>query len=249
MAVMQTGTTASSAAHMLSLIPVKYNPGQGAAIRFTSLFTTGAANSIQVSGVGEVGDGLFFGYNGVSFSILRREGGGPEIQTLTITVGGTTASGDITINVDSVARVVGISSGDSAREVAVKIADADFSDTGLGWSTFINNSTVIFKAWSDGNKSGTFTLVDTDTTGAVGSFSETVAGVATTLNWVQQSDWNTDVFDGTGSSGVTLDPTKGNSIWTMGVGSAISVSPNADLAGIVVNVRLITTIPRLFQRR
>ena len=210
MAVLQSGASANSAAHLLSRVPVKYNPGQGAVVRFTALFTTGVANSLQIAGVAEVGDGFMFGYNGTAFSILRRETGAPEIQTLTITTGAVTATGNITINLDGVSKLVGVTSGDSVREVAVKIADADFSDTGLGWSTFVNNATVIFKAWSDGNKAGAFSLVDTDTTGTVGSFAETVAGASTTNNWIAQASWNRDAFDGNGASGVTLDPTKGN---------------------------------------
>ena len=211
MAVMQSGASANSAAHMLSRIPLKYNPGQGALVRFTALFTTGVANSIQVAGIGEVGDGLFFGYNGATFSILRREKGVPEIQTLTVSAGAGSSSGNITINLDGVSKVVAVALNDTAREVAVKIADADFSDTGLGWSATVNNATIIFKAWSDGNKTGSFTLDDTaDSTGAAGTFAETVAGVSTTNNFTAQSSWNADTFDGTGGSGVTLDPTKGN---------------------------------------
>ena len=210
MAVMQTGASANSAAHMLSILPLKYNSGQGALVRFTAIYTTGVADSIQVAGVGEVGDGLFFGYNGTAFSIDRREAGMPEIQTLSVTTGAVTATGNITINVDSVAKVVAVTSGDTARQVAVKIADADFSDTGLGWSATVDNATIIFKAWSGGDKSGTFTLADTDTTGTVGTFDETVAGVATTNNWVAQASWSEDVSDGTGPGGMTLDPTKGN---------------------------------------
>lgn len=211
MAVLQSGSSANSAAHMLSRIPIKYSPGQGALIRFTALFAAGAAGSIQVAGVGEVGDGLFFGCNGPEFSILRREKGVPEIQTLTISAGAVTSSGNITINLDGVSKVVAVALNDTAREVAVKIADADFSDTGLGWSATVNNATVIFKAWSDGDKSGAFSLDDTaDTTGAAGTFAETVAGVSTTNNFTAQSSWNADKFDGTGESGVTLDPTKGN---------------------------------------
>lgn len=209
MAVMQSGAGANSAAHLLSRIPVKYGPGQGALVRFTALFTTGVSNSIQIAGIGEVGDGLFFGFNGDIFSILRREQGKPEVQTLTITTGAVTATGNITINLDGVAKTVAVISGDSAREVAVKIADADFSDTGLGWSATVHNATVIFKAWSDGNKAGTFSLVDTDTTGVVGSFAETIAGVSTTNEWIAQTAWNEDVADGTGELPV-LDPTKGN---------------------------------------
>jgi hypothetical protein len=210
MAVIQSGASSNSAAHMLSRIPVKYNPGQGALVRFTALFTSGAANSTQLAGVGEVGDGLFFGFNGTAFSILRREKGVPEIQTLSISAGAVTASGTITINLDGVSKTLELVEDDTAREVAVKIADTDFSDTGLGWSATVNNATVIFKAWSDGNKSSTFSLVDTDTTGAAGTFAETVAGVSTTNNFTAQSSWNVDTFDGNGPSGVTLDPAKGN---------------------------------------
>ncbi len=211
MAVMQSGASTNSAAHMLSRVPVKYNPGQGALVRFTALFSTGVDGSVQVAGIGEVGDGLFFGCNGPTFSILRRAKGVPEIQTLTISAGAGSASGNITINLDGVSKVVAVVQTDTAREVAVKIADADFSDTGLGWSATVNNATIIFKAWSDGNKSGAFTLDDSaDTTGAAGTFADTVAGVSTTNEWIAQADWNVDTFDGNGPSGVTLDPTKGN---------------------------------------
>lgn len=209
MAVMQSGASANSAAHMLSIVPLKYEPGQGALVRFTALFTAGVANSVQVAGVGDVGDGLFFGFNGATFSILRREQGKSEVQTLTVTTGAVTATGNITINLDGVAKTVAVTMGDSVREVAVKIADADFSDTGLGWSATVHNATVIFKAWSDGNKVGTFSLVDTGTTGTVGAFAETIAGVSTTDEWIAQASWNLDVADGTGHL-PTLDPTKGN---------------------------------------
>lgn len=213
MAILQsspTGANANSAAHMLSRIPIRYNPGQGIDIRFTALYTTGVTNSVQIAGIGEVGDGLFFGFNGTAFSILRREQGVPEIQTLTIDVGAS-SSGDITINLDGQATVVAVTASDTVREIAVKIAAATgFKDAGLGWSAFLNNSTVIFKSWSDGNKGGAFNLTDTGSTSAAGTFVETVTGVTTTNNWTAQTAWSLDVMDGTGPSGVTLDPTKLN---------------------------------------
>ncbi len=209
MAVIQSGASANSAAHMLSIEPIKYEPGQGALVRFTALFTTGVSNSLQVAGIGDVGDGLFFGFNGDAFSILRRELGTPEVQTLTITTGAVTALGTITINLDGVAKTVEVANGDSVSEVAVAIGAADFSDTGLGWTVFVDNATVIFKSWSDGNKTGTMSLVDTDTTGVVGSFAETIAGVSTTNEWVAQTAWNLDKAAGAEHL-PTLDPTKGN---------------------------------------
>lgn len=209
MAVLQSGASANSAAQLLSLVPVKYNAGQGALARFTALFTTGVANSEQTAGVGTIGDGLFFGYDGAAFGVLRRSKGHPEIQTLTISAGATN-SGNITINLDSQATLVAVTAGDSIREVAVKIAATAFKDAGLGWTATIDNDTIIFVAWSDGDKSGTFSLVDTDTTLAAGSFAETVTGVAATDNWEPQTTWNVDKFDGVGPSRKTLDPTKGN---------------------------------------
>ncbi len=119
MAVVQSGAAANSGAHMLSKTALKYEPGQGALVRFTALFATGVANSLQLAGIGDVGDGLFFGYNGATFSILRREKGKPEVQTVTITSGAVTASGNITINLDGVAKTVAVVSGDSAREASV----------------------------------------------------------------------------------------------------------------------------------
>lgn len=58
---------------------------------------------------------------------------------------------------------------------------------------------------------GTFSLAQTGAgVPAVGSTVETTSGVASTDTWIPQSSWNGDKLDGTGSSGVTLDPTKGN---------------------------------------
>jgi len=210
MAVLQTGASANSSVALVSRVPVKYDPGQGVSSMFTGVFTAGAANSEQIIGVGETGEGFFFGFDGTAFGILHKHLGTPEVQTLTVTTGAVTATGNITINLDGVAKTVAVVAGDSAREVAVKISNAVFDDVGLGWTPGIDSSTVIFIAWSSGNKTDTFSLVDTDTTGVVGAFVETIAGTAVTDDWTAQADWNIDKMDGTGLSGMTLDTTKGN---------------------------------------
>ena len=209
MAVIQSGASANSGAHMLSLEPLKYEPGQGGLVRFTALFTSGAANSVQIAGIGDVGDGLFFGFNGTAFSILRRELGGPEVQTVTVSAGAGTQSGNITITLDGETRIVAVVLNDTAREVAVKIADADWTDVGLGWTAYVNNATVILKSWSDGNKSGTMSFADTDGTGTAATLAETLAGADVTNEWVAQTSWNLDKAAGAEHL-PTLDPTKGN---------------------------------------
>lgn len=209
MAVIQSGSSATSACHMLSRTAVRYNPGQGSSIKFTASFTTGKAGSVQIAGMGEVGDGLFVGFNGVDFSIDRREQGQKEIQTLSISAGAS-GSGNVTINLDGQGTTVALTAGDTAREVAVKIADTDFGDAGLGWSADVDSSTVIFRAWSSGDKTGVFDFQDTGSTSASGTSVETVAGITTINNWINQSNFNLDKLDGSGNSGMTIDPTKLN---------------------------------------
>jgi hypothetical protein len=72
-AVLQTTAATSSSAKFESKRFLKYDPGQGALIRFTGIFTTGVANSTQIIGIGDGADGLFFGYNGTTFGVLRRQ--------------------------------------------------------------------------------------------------------------------------------------------------------------------------------
>lgn len=69
---MQTGTNAAGAATFFSVLPARYRAGQGIIARFTTRFTTGVSGSTQTIGVGDNGDGYFFGYNGTSFGILHK---------------------------------------------------------------------------------------------------------------------------------------------------------------------------------
>ena len=59
MAHLSTGAAANSSAQILSKEPIKYNPGQGGLVRFTGIFTIGVANSTQLIGIGDSGDGYF----------------------------------------------------------------------------------------------------------------------------------------------------------------------------------------------
>ena len=69
-------TNTTGLAKMESIRQLKYRPGLGSLVRFTTLYETGGvANSTQIAGVGDDNDGFFFGYNGNSFGILVRKGG------------------------------------------------------------------------------------------------------------------------------------------------------------------------------
>lgn len=200
--------TIGSLASLQSRKRLRYRPGQGVVARYTALFTAGIANTVQVAGVGTGESGFYFGYNGTQFGILWSTGGVREIQTLTVSAGagGTEA---ITLRVDGTEYNFNVTAG-TAASVAWQISQQSFS----GWKAEQRGSTVIFLADAVGNKTGSFSMTSDGT--AAGTFAETKAGVAVTDTWIPQSSWNGDKLDGTGASGITLDPTKGN-VYEIGV--------------------------------
>jgi len=201
-----TGTTQYSFASIQSAKRIRYRPGQGVMARYTALFSTPAASSILVAGVGTAESGFYFGYNGTSFGILYSNGGVREIQTLTVTTA-STATNDYDVTLNGVAYTATATNNNDTVKTAYEIAQGTYA----GWKAEARGSTVIFLADSVGVKNGSFSLGQSGAgTPAAGSFAETNAGVAGTDTWIPQESWNGDVMDGTGASGITLDPTKGN---------------------------------------
>lgn len=72
MVVVSTGTDPGSTATLTSLRKIRYRAGQGILVRFTALFSPPAANTVQLIGLGDTADGLFVGYNGLQFGVMRR---------------------------------------------------------------------------------------------------------------------------------------------------------------------------------
>jgi hypothetical protein len=206
--VCNTGTTIYSQASIQSRKRLRYRPGQGIVGRFAGYFTTGVDNSYQVLGFGHAEDGVYFAYSGSSFGILYSNRGVREIQTLNITTpSSTTETAQVVLN--SVSNSVSITNSGNVLRTAYEISNGTYN----GWKAYPVSSSVVFVADSVGNKAGTFNIIATS---AVGTFTETRAGSATTESFISQSSWNGDTMDGTGRSGVTLDPTKGN-VYQMGI--------------------------------
>jgi hypothetical protein len=82
-AVLNTSAAIDSGAKIETKLPLRYIPGQGALARFTAIFTTGIVGSTQIIGVGDASDGLFFGYNGATFGVMRRNAGVDTWTTFT----------------------------------------------------------------------------------------------------------------------------------------------------------------------
>lgn len=206
MAKLSTGAQANSTAELNTFIPLKYHPGQGALVRFTAIFTTGVSGSTQLAGIGNTADGLFFGYNGTDFGILRKQGGAQEVRTLTVSTGSTTNE-DVTITLDGDAKSdVAVTNNASIYTTANEIAAADYSAVGRGWDAHSpGDGTVVFKGYCSLVQNGAYSLTAST---AVGSFAQTLAGVLPTDTWINQTGWNIDKANG--SDLPSLDQTKGN---------------------------------------
>ena len=213
--VVSTGAAANSYAALFSKKCVIYSAGQGVKNLFSARFTTGVSGNTQFVGIGQASDGLFVGFNGATFGILRRVAGAPHTEQFEITTGAVTATGNITITLDGDAQTVAVASGDSTADVARKIKATDFSQVGDGWTIFIAGSFIEFTSFIAGPRVGAFTFTDTDTTGVVATNTTILTGVAANeTDFVAQTAWNIDTMDGSGDdnnpSGQLLDPTKGN---------------------------------------
>lgn len=204
--VCSTGTTIGGFGTLQSVRRLRYRPGQGSITRFTALWSAPVANSIVIAGCGTSESGYYFGYNGTAFGVLHVTGGVREIQTLTVTTASTsTQPAQVTLN--GVSYTVPMTNNGSTLRTAYELSQGSFG----AWQAQASGSTVIFIAGSAGNNAGAFSIAQSGAaTPVAGTYAETLAGAASTDTWVAQADWNYDKLNGTGPSGFTLDPTKGN---------------------------------------
>ena len=199
-----TGTASTSFGLIESRKRLRYRAGQGSVARFTGIFTAGEANAKQRIGVGTSEAGYYFGYSGAEFGIWYVNGGVRQITRLTITNGSGGAE-TITMNLNGTATTFDIAAG-SATSVAYQIASRSFSS--LGYTVEQRGTQVWFVAIDSEPKNGAFSFSSTGT--AAGGFLEQVAGVSATETHIPKADWNGDKLDGTGASGVTINPELGN---------------------------------------
>lgn len=186
---------------------VRYRPGQGALCRFTAKFSTGTAGYTQRAGFFAQEQALQIGYDGTSFGILLENGGKAHIHAFTIT---TLDAGDVTVTLNTEAytavTVAGTTIGDRIASLAAGLeANSDFT---ADWIVEYDNTKICFLSTSLGVKNGTYSMTSTTTISTTNSAIQ--SGVATTATWTSQASFNIDTLDGTGPSGVTLDPQKLN---------------------------------------
>jgi hypothetical protein len=215
--VASTGTTIYSQGVIQGRKRLRYRAGQGIVGRFAGRFTTPVANSYQLIGFGHAEDGVYFGYgdtndlSNTAFGILYVNRGVREVRTLTVTTGATSA-GNVTITLNTTGVfAVAVTNSSNIQRTVWEIAQGTYT----GWDAYAFGATVVFVRASAGVANGTYSF-DAGTTGAAATIAQTKAGVASTDLFIPQSSWNGDKLDGTGASGITIDPTKGN-VYQVGI--------------------------------
>ena len=202
--VCTTGTTQNGRGTLVSKKRLRYRAGQGFLGRYTAAFSAGITGGFQIAGFGHSEDGLFFGNFGASYGIYYSQRGVVECRTLTVSTGAT-ASGNVTITLNGTAFTVAVTNASNVYRTAWEIGTAAYD----GWTAQTVGATVVFQRAVAGPASGTYSF-GAGATGSAASIAQTKAGVAITTQFIPQSSWNGDKLDGTGASGVTIDPTKLN---------------------------------------
>lgn len=200
--VLTTGTNSAGYAVLQSRHRVRYRPGQGLVGKCTAVFGTPVASNYQLVGFGHAESGLYFGYIGTAFGILHVTGGVREIRTLTVSVG-SGHNENVTVELNGTEYTVAVTASSNAKKTAYEISKGTYA----GWTAMQVGATVVFLSGSAGLKDGDYSLTGTS---ATGTFAQTLAGAATSDTFIAKSSWNVDKLDGTGRSGITLNPLTGN---------------------------------------
>ena len=222
MAVLQSGTSASGSASIQLRRGLEYRPGQGSLLRVTALYDTPDAGNAMFIGAGTAECGYFVGYFATNFGILHSETGAREIRRLDITTGATTGNVTVTLNGNSI--VIPVTGGSSPEQTAYQLSLGDYSQLGSGgWLADAQSGSVYFiSARSAAAFDGSYSVAGSS---IVGSFTQVVDSAAQTNTFIGSGSFNIDRLDGTGPSGMTIDPQKGNvfqiAFQYLGFGNAI----------------------------
>jgi len=203
--VISSGTTAYGYSFLQSRKRLRYKPGQGVVSRFNVKFSTSVPYSYQLAGLGHTEDGIFFGYVNplsTSFGIFYVTKGSRAIVTLTIATGSDTEQ-SVLVTLNNQVYNIPVTASSVAHTVC-ELSKGNY----VGWTAYPLDNTVVFVRNNAINvDAGVFSITGGS---VVGSFVQTKLGYPAIKTFIPQSSWNFDKLDGTGSSGITLDPKKGN---------------------------------------
>jgi hypothetical protein len=208
--------SSESVSRLKSIHRSHYSAGLSLRITFSAMFSNPVSGCRQIIGHGDQNNGVFFGYNGEEFGIMRRYSGKSEIRTLTVE-SPATSTGNIVIELDGLTTNIPVVSGDSIYTITEKIANGvkvapyylqtQYAYMKPGWLSYLEKSNKVqFFAEDSGPHSGNYSVSGQ---GVTGTFSRTQTGVSAIDSWTYVYDWTYDRMDGTNALPV-LDFNNGN---------------------------------------
>lgn len=207
-----SGTGSFSYAAVESHSRARYRPGQGVLARWTAIYDTPTEGIRAFAGLNSGVSALQVGYSGSRFGINHQANSAPHIFTFDVTVASTTAetasfifSNETGPNIASVP----LTNNASLVQTANEIAKADWSLIHYhGYNVQSSGSTVTFVHRDPEGHSESISFTATTMSGA---FNEDVlSGDHRNDHFTPQSEWNIDIMDGTGPSGMKLNHQFGN---------------------------------------
>jgi hypothetical protein len=211
MAVLNCGTDVSGSAVLNLRRGIKYRPGQGSIMRATALFDTPVEDNLQLIGLANNETGYSFGYQGTDFGILHRETGQLEIRKLTITAGATNGETvTVTLDGDAFTFDIDIEGTTSTTQTAYKLSLEDYTQLGeTGFLVDVVGADVYFiSGRCNPDLTGTYSISGTGT--IAGTFTRVLAGTNHEETFIPTGSFNIDKLDGTGPSGMIINPQRGN---------------------------------------
>ena len=213
MAEITSGTDPAGSATVQTRRGLKYRPGQGSLMRATALFDTPDAGNAQFIGCGNSECGYFIGYFGEFFGILHNSKALRHIVALQITAAAGTE--DIDIELNGYTTTISVVGGGNIPQTAYEISKGDFSQVGVGgWLSDVVGDTVYFISARAIATTGAFSITPVGGGTVAGTFQPTIQtgtpATSETQQFYPQSAFNIDKLDGTGPSGMILDPQMGN---------------------------------------
>ena len=211
MAVLNCGTDVSGSAVLNLRRGIKYRPGQGSIMRATALFDTPVEDNLQLIGLANNETGYSFGYQGTDFGILHRETGQLEIRKLTITTGATNGETvTVTLDGDAFNFDIVIEGTTSTTQTAYKLSLQDYTQLGeTGFLVDVVGADVYFiSGRCNPDLTGAYSISGTGT--IAGTFTRILAGTNHEETFIPTGSFNIDKLDGTGPSGMIINPQRGN---------------------------------------
>ena len=207
--IVGAGTDANSFGVIRSTNFLRYRPGQGALCRFTAAYSSNPVGFTQRVGLFNQEQAIQIGYASTNgkFGVLRANGGKAHIQGFVFSA---LADGDVTVTLNgTVFTAVTLNSGTIAGNIALLVQGLVSQPAFIArYLVEYDQTRIMFLARGLAPQNGTFNATSTTTITFTNTAIQT--GVPQTERWTFQEDFNLDKLDGTGYSGVTLDPSKLN---------------------------------------